>query len=203
MALKLQEEELTKLKKQKEEEEIKSSKVMMPSIEQDKQAMDDILGFLDDWDKEEKEAMGVEDFEDLESTTIVSIPESILTGLPKYNNSISAQKEEAKEVRKEEETQFKIYEDEVPPIPLDDYTPIDVEDQSSQKVESPPVEYKEVSNLNQSKELSTPEELPSFEELKPPDFDSAATEYDTEFVLEEESGALDSVLKDLGWEEEE
>ena len=45
----------------------------------------------------------------------------------------------------------------------------------------------------------------TFEELAPPDFDSeiSASEYDTEFVLEEESETLGSVLKDLGWDQEE
>ena len=45
--------------------------------------------------------------------------------------------------------------------------------------------------------------LPSLEDLGPPEFESRATEYDTEFVLEEESEALGSVLKDLGWDQEE
>ena len=35
------------------------------------------------------------------------------------------------------------------------------------------------------------------------DFGGPATEYDTEFVLGEESEALESVLKDLGWDEED
>ena len=57
--------------------------------------------------------------------------------------------------------------------------------------------------VSQPIELPTPDQIPSFDDLGPPDFESTATEYDTEFVLEEESEALDSVLKDLGWEEEE
>ena len=54
-------------------------------------------------------------------------------------------------------------------------------------------------------QLPSLDELPSFEELGPPDFESevSASEYDTEFVLEEESEALGSVLRDLGWEEED
>ena len=53
-------------------------------------------------------------------------------------------------------------------------------------------------------ELPPLDQLPSLDALAPPDFESqfAAPEYDTEFILEEESEALDSVLKDLGWDEE-
>jgi hypothetical protein len=35
------------------------------------------------------------------------------------------------------------------------------------------------------------------------DFEETASEYDTEFVLDKESEAFESVLKDLGWDEEE
>jgi hypothetical protein len=78
----------------------------------------------------------------------------------------------------------------------DEITP----DQSSQIEEqptyekSPPVE-----------DFPSTSELPSLEELAPPDFDieSSASEYDTEYVLEEESSTLGSVLKDLGWDQEE
>jgi predicted regulator of Ras-like GTPase activity (Roadblock/LC7/MglB family) len=201
MALKLQAEELTKLKVQEEKEEIIANKVIMPSIEQDKKAMNELLGFLDNWDKEEKEAMGVEDFEDLETTNIVTIPDAILSGLPKISDSVP--KEEPKEIKHAIIAKVKVYEDEVPPVPLDDYTPIDVEDQSTLQSKTQVIETENVPKSSISKEITTPEELPPFEQLVPPDFDSGALEYDTEFVLEEESEALDSVLKDLGWEEED
>ena len=60
--------------------------------------------------------------------------------------------------------------------------------------ESPPIE-----------EFPSSSELPSFEELAPPDFEveSDASEYDTEFVLEKESETLGSVLRDLGWDQED
>ncbi len=49
--------------------------------------------------------------------------------------------------------------------------------------------------------------IPSLEDLPPPDFNidfgESASEYDTEFVLDKESEAFESVLKDLGWDEEE
>jgi predicted regulator of Ras-like GTPase activity (Roadblock/LC7/MglB family) len=204
MALSLQEEELEKLEKQKEIEDAEAAKVAVPSIEQDKQAMDELLGFLDDWDKEEKEAMGVEDFEDLETNNIVSIPKTMAVGIPKDEEMVTIPEEVIREVERQDETQFKLYEDEVPPIPLENYTPMEIEDQSPQdkpdQVSKPSPKAPEIT---QSTEPQTPEQIPSFDELKPPDFESSATEYDTEFVLEEESEALDSVLKDLGWEEDE
>ncbi|MFX0070751.1 MAG: hypothetical protein ACFFAO_06645 [Candidatus Hermodarchaeota archaeon] len=203
MALSLQEEEAEKLRIQKEEEEAKAAEVNIPSVEQDKQAMDELLGFLDDWDKEEKEAMGIEDFEDLEADNIVSIPESMKIGLPQTGTSISIPEEEVKEISQESPSQFKIYEDEVPPVPLEDYTPMDVEEELASKTAEQPVEYAEPSQYPSAESNIPLEDLPSFDELSPPEFEESASEYDTKFVLEEESEALDSVLKDLGWEEEE
>ena len=98
------------------------------------------------------------------------------------------------------DSQFKVYDDEIPPIPLDDYTPMEIDEEPAS----------EATNIASQEPISTQEfpslaELPSFEELAPPDFDSeiSASEYDTEFVLEEESETLGSVLKDLGWDQEE
>ena len=207
MALSLkEEEELEKLEKQKED--ITSSRISMPSAEQDKQAMDELLGFLDDWDKEEKEAMGVEEFEDLESNNIVSIPKSVSIGLPKASETVSIPEEVVKELKQETKSKFKLYEEEVPPVPLEDYTPMEIEDKTSQEPTSPIGDYDEITTpkapiMGQPKKITSQEQIPSFDNLKPPDFEASATEYDTEFVLEEESEALDSVLKDLGWEEEE
>ncbi len=201
MALSLQEEELEKLEKQKEEE-TEASQITIPSVEQDKQAMDELLGFLDDWDKEEKEAMGVEDFEDLETDNIVSIPKTMAIGIPKESETVTIPEEVIREVQQEDKTQIKLYEDEVPPVPLEDYTPMEIEDQSSQETATP-VSETVTPEVSQPTEFPTPEQIPSLDELKPPDFEVSAAEYDTEFVLEEESEALDSVLKDLGWEEEE
>ncbi len=195
MTLSLQEEELEKLRKQKEEVEAQAAQITIPSAEQDKQAMDELLGFLDEWDKEELEAMGVEDFEDLESNNIVSIPKSVVVGIPKASETVIIPEEVVQEITQESKTEFKLYQDEVPPVPLEDYTPMEIEDQSSQETTAP--------EISQPTDLPPPAPLPEFDELRPPDFESAATEYDTEFVLEEESEALDSVLKDLGWREEE
>jgi predicted regulator of Ras-like GTPase activity (Roadblock/LC7/MglB family) len=206
MALSLkEEEELEKLEKQKQESS--AGNIAIPSAEQDKQAMDELLGFLDDWDKEEKEAMGVEDFEELESTNIVSIPKSVAIGIPKANETVSIPEEVVKELI-QEKSKFKLYEDEVPPVPLEDYTPMEIEDKSSQDTAAQVSEYDKLITPKTSKttkaELFTaPERYPSFDDLNPPDFEATASEYDTEFVLEEESEALDSVLKDLGWEEDE
>ncbi|MHA1460619.1 MAG: hypothetical protein ACTSO8_03975 [Promethearchaeota archaeon] len=56
-------------------------------------------------------------------------------------------------------------------------------------------------------EKPSQEGVPSLEDLPPPDFNvefgEAASEYDTEFVLDKESEAFESVLKDLGWDEDD
>ncbi|MFX1256581.1 MAG: hypothetical protein ACFFAN_01880 [Promethearchaeota archaeon] len=212
MALSMQESELERLRKEQEEAELKATMPVTPSIEQDKAAMDELLGFLDDWDREEKEAMGIADFEDLESDNIVSIPESMLIGAPKTRKVREISEDSFQEIEQESDSQFKLYKDEVPPVPLDDYTPIDVEEQPSQATEYDiPAEVNNEAYLykpleeNESKELSSFQELPSFDELSTPNFgtQNIASEYDTEFILEEESETLDKVLKDLGWEEED
>ncbi|MFX1410648.1 MAG: hypothetical protein ACFFA6_09860, partial [Promethearchaeota archaeon] len=72
MMLSLEEAEVEKLKSKEVEEEPEFIKI--PSTEQDKAALTDLLGFLDDWEKEGAE------FEDLEAENvdnIVSIPKSV------------------------------------------------------------------------------------------------------------------------------
>ena len=100
---------------------------------------------------------------------------------------------------------FKIYKDEVPPIPLEDYTPMDVDETITEETEYPETPSQVKTEVTELEELPPLEDLPSFDDLPPPNFDSeyGGSEYDTQFVLDEESEALDSVLKDLGWEEEE
>ena len=149
------------------------------------------MGFLDDWEK------GDEEFEEIEPTTesgIVSIPKSVGLGLEKEVKAATETPAPQVAESLSTDTQFKVYEDEVPPIPLDDYTPMEIDEE--------PISEEPASI---SEESIPTEELPSFEELGPPDFESevSASEYDTEFVLEEESEALGSVLRDLGWEEED
>ncbi|MBN1801493.1 MAG: hypothetical protein JW891_08305 [Candidatus Lokiarchaeota archaeon] len=188
LSMKLEE---SKAEKAKQEEKIEEEKetTFKPSIEQDKAALDGLLTFLDDWDAEEKAAMGViDEFEDLEGgNNIVSIPGTAIMGTnpPSSSQSVISSKE----------PQFEVYEDEVPPIPLEDYTPMEIEDETRQ--EAPVI-------LSQAETLPPFDNLPSFDEINVPDFDSISkdTEYDVEFVLDEESDALDSVLKDLGWDEE-
>ena len=199
MALFLQEEELQKVQQRQEEEEVLASVAKLPSIDNDKAAMDDLLGYLDEWDQEEKEAMGIEDIEELETNNIVSIPKSMTVGIPKDSETLSIHEETLQEIKQADQSQFKLYEDEVPPIPLNDYTPMDVEEQAPQEAE-----YHEIAVQEPALEAK-PDELPSLDTLPPPDFDSqlVSSEYDTKFVLEEESEALDSVLKELGWEEED
>jgi predicted regulator of Ras-like GTPase activity (Roadblock/LC7/MglB family) len=190
MTLSLEEQEVKKVKPEKVEEETKFIKI--PSTEQDKEALDDLLGFLDDWEKEGAE------FEELETESkdhIVTIPKSVGLDFDRevkhITEDLSADATETSISK--DQTQFKVYNDEIPPVPLDDYTPMEIE-------KEPVVQERPI-----KEELPPLDKLPSFEELAPPDFESAyeATEYDTEFILEEESGAIDSILKDLGWDEEE
>lgn len=189
MALSLEEDKAEKLKQQQIEEETAAETVTKPSIEQDKAAMDELLNFLDDWDEEEKTAMGVvEDFEDLEEGgNVVSIPKGATVGIPTSGQTV--------DIPQEEKPQFKVYDDEIPPVPLDDYTPMEIEEETApQQTQPEPVE-----------ELTPLDELPSFDELTTPDFSDipSSSEYETEFVLNKESGALDSVLDELGWNEED
>ncbi|MFX1438460.1 MAG: hypothetical protein ACFFAA_14885 [Promethearchaeota archaeon] len=195
MMLSLEESEIEKIEEQKLVEKAKT--IIKPSLKQDKAALDDLLGFLDEWEK------GDEDFEELEPTTesgIVSIPKSVGLGLEKEIKAATAISATQAKESLTMESEFKVYEDEVPPIPLDDYTPMEIEDEPIIEEKPPVLKEPEV-----IEPLPSLDELPSFEELGPPDFDSevSASEYDTEFVLEEESEALGSVLRDLGWEEED
>lgn len=181
MALSLEEKEREKLTQQAKAEEEITSKPLKPSIEQDKEALGDLLGFLDEWEKEGTE------FEELESENI--------------NNIVSIPK--SKGTKAVARSEFKVYEDEIPPVPLNDYTPMEIEEEVS--VEDP---QSKTTTTPTSKPVSTPSssgELPPFEELKAPEFidELSASEYDSDFILKEESSVLDSVLKDLGWEEEE
>ena len=191
MMLSLEESEIEKIQQQKEEE---LQAIKRPSIEEDKAALDDLLGFLDDWEKEGAE------FEELEVTNesgIVSIPKSIELEFDKEVKEITETQvsKMTETLTSETQLEFKVYEDEVPPVPLDDYTPMEIEEEEVPATEEPPI-------VEESPLFG---ELPSLDELAPPDFDAEleVTEYDTEFILEEESEALGSVLKDLGWDQEE
>jgi predicted regulator of Ras-like GTPase activity (Roadblock/LC7/MglB family) len=195
MAMTLEESQMEEI--EKEEEEPEEPTPARPSVEQDKEALDGLLGFLDDWEKEGQ------DFEELERETpdnIVSIPKSVgmevgkggAVGIPTSEDQARA------------EPEFKVYDDEVPPVPMEDYTPMEVEgeEETQEEPAAPAVEYAEEEPVS-SVEEST-EELPSLDELPEPDFEAEAPaqEYDTEFILEEESESLDAILKDLGWDEE-
>ena len=204
MMLSLESSELEKLEQNIEEEE-EGEKIKKPSVEQDKAALDDLLGFLDDW---EKEGTGFEELEAENEGNIVSIPSSI--GL-----AIDTDKQEIETIPSQTSTkiieEFKVYDDEVPPIPLDDYTPMEIEENIVTEEAEPVREEVSIDQLPIEEKIPTSkshpplDELPSLGELAPPDFDfeESATEYDTEFVLEEESEALGSVLKELGWTDED
>ena len=204
MVLSLEASELKKIEKQKEEEEALTIK--KPSVEQDKAALDDLLGFLDDWEKDDEE---FEEIGALDGTNIVSIPKSIGIGVEKdvREAQIVETPPSLVEESSSSETQpgFEVYDDEVPPIPLDEYSPMEIEEQSVSEDIPPVDEFTPPEKAPPGEDLPISGELPSLEELAPPDFDieSSASEYDTEFVLEEESEALGSVLKELGWSEDE
>jgi predicted regulator of Ras-like GTPase activity (Roadblock/LC7/MglB family) len=197
MTLSLEESERIKLKKEQEEEEV--SVIVKPSVEEDKAALDDLLGFLDDWEKEGAE---IEEIETTNENNIVSIPKSIGLDIEKQMEHPSKSREIPAQVTSASESvesKFKVYDDEIPPVPLDDYTPMEIEEDESiqePQILSPP-----------PSPPSSAGGVPSLEELPPPDFNAefgeAASEYDTEFVLDKESQAFESVLKDLGWDEEE
>lgn len=196
MTLSLEESERNKLKREQDE----ISEIVRPSIEEDKAALDDLLGFLDDW---EKEGVDVEEIEAPRENNIVSIPKSIGLEYEKQLEHSNATKETLTQVpatSESKESRFKVYDDEIPPVPLEDYTPMEIEEDESihqpQIIQEPPV----------VQEQPSQGEIPSLEDLPPPDFNAdfgeAAKEYDTEFVLDKESEAFESVLKDLGWDEE-
>ncbi len=205
MTLSLEESERIKLKKEQEEEEI--IEIIKPSVEEDKAALDDLLGFLDDW---EKDGADVEEIESTNENNIVSIPKSIGLEYEKQMEHTTKSREIPAQVTatpESVESQFKVYDDEIPPVPLDDYTPMEIEEDES--IQEPQIvqEQPTTERILPQEELPTQEGVPSLEDLPPPDFNvefgEAASEYDTEFVLDKESQAFESVLKDLGWDEED
>jgi predicted regulator of Ras-like GTPase activity (Roadblock/LC7/MglB family) len=199
MTLSLEESERIKLRKEQEEEEI--TEIVKPSVEEDKAALDDLLGFLDDWEKEGTE---IEEIEATTENNVVSIPKSIGLEYEKQLEHSTKSRETPTQVTPTSESAepgFKVYEDEIPPVPLDDYTPMEIEEDES--IREPQI----VQEPHIFQDQPSQREVPSLEDLPPPDFngqfEQAASEYDTEFVLDKESEAFESVLKDLGWDEEE
>ena len=203
MVLSLETSELQKIQEQKEEEKFSIKK---PSIEQDKAALDDLLGFLDDWEKDDEE---FEEIEALNENNVVSIPKSIGIGIEKEVKETEIIKTPPQLVEEssipETPSGIEVYDDEIPPIPLDEYAPMEIEEESVSEDITSVDELTPPEKAPPEEELPPSSDLPSLEELAPPDFDieSSASEYDTEFVLEEESEALGSVLKELGWSEDE
>jgi len=203
MVLSLETSELQKIQEQKEEEKFSIKK---PSIEQDKAALDDLLGFLDDWEKDDEE---FEEIEALNENNVVSIPKSIGIGIEKEVKETEIIKTPPQLVEEssipETPSGIEVYDDEIPPIPLDEYAPMEIEEESVSEDITSVDEFAPPEKAPPEEKLPPLSDLPSLEELSPPDFDieSSASEYDTEFVLEEESEALGSVLKELGWSEDE
>lgn len=190
MTLSLDDSEKEKLGIKIESEELS---IIKPSVEEDKAALDDLLGFLDVWEKD-----GIHDGE-LETGTnnnIVSIPKSI--GM-EYEKAVEPHIDMGATKRQEQTQmdigpQFKVYDDEIPPIPLEDYTPMEIEEDAS--IDEPTIVQEPIST----------DALPALDELTPPNFEAefeAASEYEVEFVLDKESEAFESILKDLGWDEDD
>lgn len=267
MALSLEEEELEKIrqKEEKEEEEKKEEHIEAPSVEKDKEALEGLLGFLDDW---EKEGLEPEELQTENEQNIVSIPETSpysgkaakkaseteaargpevpeaeefaeiaeiaeAEGLSETQEAAEPEElaeieEVAEEVIEPEETEFKVYEDEIPPVPIEDYTPMEVDEGEPvqeavpEPTAEPSVAEPEPSQVAEPQlesastevaapqlgpeptQTSEPEPFPNFDDVEEPDFDSEiASEYDTDSLLDEESEELDRLLKDLGWDEEE
>ncbi len=193
MTLSLEESERAKLREEQEKEEV--VEILKPSVEEDKAALNGLLGFLDDW---EKDGIDTGDIEATNENNIVSIPSSL--GL-EYERQLEHEAE-GMETRapispttQSIEPQFKVYDDEIAPVPLEDYTPMEIEEDPS---------YQEPQIVQ---EQPLQEGLLSLEDLPPPDFNTefveGASEYETEFVLDKESATFENVLKDLGWDEEE
>ena len=190
MTLSLEESERIKLKKEQEEEEV--IEIVKPSVEEDKAALDDLLGFLDDWEKDGTE---IEEIEATNENNIVSIPKSIGLEYEKQMEHSIESKEPPTQVSPTSESTepgFKVYEDD---------TPMEIEEDES--IQEPQI----VQDQPSQEGIPPQEGVPSLEDLPPPDFNvdfgAAASEYDTEFVLDKDSEAFESVLKDLGWDEEE
>ncbi|TFF94450.1 MAG: hypothetical protein EU543_01205 [Promethearchaeota archaeon] len=206
MALSLEEDELEKLRRKKEEEkeEKEKEKIKKPSLEQDKAALNGLLGFLDDW---EKQGLKSDEMEPQNENNIVSIPKTIATGISTESAERSIPETPETTSQDSSDSHFKIYDDEVAPIPLEDYTPMEVDEEFTESelvAEPEPQTMVPAPSLEPKTETASEYgSLPSLDELKPPDFDSeTASEYDTEFILEEETESLEAVLKELGWEEE-
>lgn len=190
MTLSLEESERAKLREEQEKEEIVA--IVKPSIEEDKAALDGLLGFLDDWEKDRG------DIEAKNENNIVSIPASLGLEYERQLEHATKSMETQAPIpptTQSIEPQFKVYDDEIPPVPLEDYTPMEIEEDPS---------YQEPQIV---REQPLQEGLLSLEDLPPPDFNTefveGASEYDTEFVLDKESATFENVLKDLGWDEEE
>ena len=191
MTLSLEESERQKLVREQDQE---AAAIKIPSLEEDKAALDDLLGFLDNW---EKEGIAAEEFKEKAENNIVSIPKSVGLEYEKILEHPPTTEEtvETPQISEESGTGFKVYDDEIPPVPLEDYTPMEIEEDTS--AQEPQI----------VQEQQVPEGLPSLDDISPPKLESqiieTASEYYTEFVLDKESETFESVLKDLGWDEEE
>ncbi|GAH26592.1 unnamed protein product, partial [marine sediment metagenome] len=110
-----------------EKEEEKVLTIKKPSAEQDKAALDDLLGFLDDWEKDDEE---FEEIEVTNETNIVSIPKAIEKEVKEAEIIETTPQLGEESSIPEVPSGIEVYEDEVPPVPLDEYSPMEIEDGS-------------------------------------------------------------------------
>lgn len=214
MALSLEEEEIEKIRQKEEEEEKEKKEEPMeaPSVEKDKEALEGLLGFLDDW---EKEGLEPEELHTEDEQNIVSIPETSPHSQRAVNKPASAsaaetakagqsaevakttqpteavdsvqptEAAEATKVPQPEEVDFPVLDDEIPPVPIEDYTPMEVEEgEAVQKAAPEP-----------TPEPAVPEPEPELEtepaEIAEPQLESESTEV-TSPQLESESTEVTS-----------
>jgi predicted regulator of Ras-like GTPase activity (Roadblock/LC7/MglB family) len=176
------------------------------SASQDMDAMKDVLSFLNDWggDDVPKNASDVEsgivgidadlmigvESNKAESGDVDIIDE--LTGIPP-----AAAKPTSEQKGKQDST-FKIYEDEVPPVPLDDIEALEINGE-----QEPQVQPSSHATPQQKAKSKSPPPLPVSDDYEEPNFDDIkADEYnDSDMDLSEED-AMFEALSDLGYKNE-
>lgn len=207
------------IESQKEKEDKKDIEEQMADLfesdkssDEDLGAMQDVLNFLDDWGADEG-GTG----EDSAADNIVGIDEDILMGMdfgdvpedgvvraaPAATDA--ATKSAASAGKAEEDaSKFKVYDDEVPPVPLDDVEALEIG--GSQQEASTETEVTETVPEQEPEPSAAPsfkEETfePKFDDL--PDFDAMkASEYEDVDVDLSEEDAMFEALEDLGYVDE-
>ncbi|MHA1339399.1 MAG: hypothetical protein ACTSRZ_04195 [Promethearchaeota archaeon] len=198
-------EEIEKEKKTQEEEELALKDIFEKDVssEQDISAMQDVLNFLNDW--------GGDDVDKADDNAIVGIDEDIII-MPE----IESEQEQStplpsKTIKTtDKQSSFKVYDDEIPPIPLDDYVSLfeaapseeyaEQIDQSNNVEEYVSQETSQTAT-NTSKQSSKPPNASGFLTFDDmPNFDEEyASEYDDVDLDLSEDDAFIEALEDLGY----